>query len=132
VSKASSTKRACPPAIADQEQRFLSALNDAASYQFEAATWLIIYDALDLPRLKLIEIKQEQHAENPKMVESPTTVNYQCAKLGSVTLGYLGPETVDIAVGQTEATLQRIPAASGTKYTSAEMMFWNHGSEALL
>ena len=133
VTQAGSTKRACPPAIAAQEQRFLSALNDAARYQFEAATWLIIYDALDQPRLKLIEIGQAQHAEHPIMDQSLTTkTNFQCAKLGSVTLRFLGPETVELVVGQTVAALQRTPAASGAKYTTTNMMFWNHGSEAVL
>lgn len=133
VSKASSTKRACPPAIAKQEQRFLLALNDATSYQFEAATWLNIYDTLGQSRLKLIEIEQELLAENPKMDQSETAkANFQCEKLGSVKFRFLGPETIEITVGQRVATLQRKTAASGAKYTSADMMFWNHGSEALL
>ena len=132
VSKASSTRRACPPAISDQEQRFLAALNNAVSYQIEDATWLIIYDALSQPRLKLIEIESVLSAENPKIDQSTTKSMFQCAQLGSVTFRFLGPETIEVVVGKRMATLQRTPAASGTKYTSKDMMFWNQGSEALL
>ena len=54
VSKAAVTKRACIPAIGEQEHRFLVALEEAARYEIQADTWLIIYDGADQPRLKMI------------------------------------------------------------------------------
>lgn len=60
VSKAVTTRRACVPAISHQEQRFLAALNDAARYEIEQDTWLIIYDKNDKKRLKLIQIEPEK------------------------------------------------------------------------
>ncbi len=55
ASKVASTRRACAPAVAGQEQRFLAALNDAVRYEIESDTWLLVYDAADRPRLKLTQ-----------------------------------------------------------------------------
>ncbi len=55
VSQVASTRRACVPAVARQEQLFLAALNDATRHEVENNTWLIVYDSSDMPRLKLIQ-----------------------------------------------------------------------------
>ena len=60
ISKTSSTRKACVPAVAKQEQRILAALNDATRYEIESNTWLIIYDASNIRRLKLIQAETSQ------------------------------------------------------------------------
>ena len=41
VSKAVTTRKMCAPAIVKQEDRFLTALNDATRYEIESGTWLV-------------------------------------------------------------------------------------------
>lgn len=57
VSQVASTRRACAPAVANQEQRFLAALQDTVRFDFETKPWLFIYDAAGKPRLKLIPME---------------------------------------------------------------------------
>ena len=62
TSQVASTRRACAPAISEQEQRYLSALNDAVRYNIVDNTWLVVYDASDKPRLKLIQIERQSNS----------------------------------------------------------------------
>lgn len=48
------TRRACAPATTQQEQRFLSALNDAKRYEFDSGIWIVVYDEAGRRRLRLI------------------------------------------------------------------------------
>lgn len=57
TSQIASTYRGCAPAIAKQEQRFLSALNDAKSYKIGSENQLVIYDASHQPILKLVKME---------------------------------------------------------------------------
>lgn len=70
ASQVASTLRACPPAIAKQEQRFLIALNEAVRYEIKENTWLILYDATDKPRLKLIQMDTQSESSNTEMEQS--------------------------------------------------------------
>ncbi|ETX09982.1 hypothetical protein MUS1_04975 [Marinomonas ushuaiensis DSM 15871] len=56
VSKAASTRRLCAPSLNLQEQRFLSALNDVTHYEFNGHNALIVLDAENSQRLKLVEM----------------------------------------------------------------------------
>ena len=55
VSKAVSTRRLCSPSLNMQEQRFLSALNDATHYELNDYNALIVFDDKNVQRLKLVE-----------------------------------------------------------------------------
>jgi heat shock protein HslJ len=46
------TKRMCPPAVMDQEQRFLTALMAAEQYRLTEQGFLVIQDATATPRLR--------------------------------------------------------------------------------
>ena len=59
VSGTGSTRRACVPAIMEQEQRFLAALQDAATYAVEDDTWLDLFDAAGDRRVRAIRVEEE-------------------------------------------------------------------------
>ena len=61
-----STMRACAPALMDQEQRFLNALDDAAKFAIDDDTWLVVYDAEGLERLRAIEVDADPNAKRPQ------------------------------------------------------------------
>ena len=54
-----STRRACVPAIMQQEQRFLTALSDARTYGVKDELWLELYDAEGKRRIRAIRIEEE-------------------------------------------------------------------------
>ncbi len=60
VANVVSTRRACVPAVSSQEQRFLTALNEASHYEIKSSTWLVVFDASDKQRLKLIKASPQQ------------------------------------------------------------------------
>ena len=54
VTQIVTTRRACAPALNNQQQRFINALRDASTIAYQQDTWLIIQDASGATRLKLI------------------------------------------------------------------------------
>lgn len=52
VSQLVSTKMACPPALMDQETRFLAALQAARTYKMSEENKLVLSDATGTPRLR--------------------------------------------------------------------------------
>ncbi len=132
VSKAGSTRRACVPAVAKQEQRFLAALNDATRYEIESETWLVIYDGSSKQRLKLIQMAPRPGPQNSKPDQSlAQTVTFRCENAGSIGIRFLGPETIEVSTEGRVAVLQRLRSASGAEYAGENMRFWNKGNEAL-
>lgn len=133
VSKTITTRMACVQAVADQEQRFLNALNDAVRYEIEADKWLVIYDAADHPRLKAIQMQPRIQQQDMIMDgASSQTTTYQCDNRGKVTTRFLGPETIEITLAHRTLILQARRSASGAQYTGEDVTFWNKGDEALL
>lgn len=55
ISAPASTRRACAPALMQQEQRFLQALSESVSYQWQDNHWVIFSDDKGEPRLTLIQ-----------------------------------------------------------------------------
>ena len=62
ASAVGSTRRACAPALMDQEQRFLEALDSVVRFEVDSDTWLLLFDADGRQRLKLIEIESDPTA----------------------------------------------------------------------
>lgn len=133
VSKTITTRRACVPAIAKQEQRFLSALNEAAYFKVEADTWLVIFDASHQPRLKLIETTLSTQLHKDPIDKAASQANtFQCEQIGEVNFRFLGPETIKVSIDDQQTILTRQQSASGAKYTAENMTFWNKGNKAQL
>ena len=133
ASQVASTRRACAPAVGEQEQRFLAALNDAVRYEFKEKTWLVIYDAADKPRLKLIQTEPRPKPRATKMDQAlKHEIHFQCETVSDVSMRFIGPETIAFSVAGRVAVLQRVRTASGAKYSGENIEFWNKGNEARL
>lgn len=128
------TRRACAPALMNQEQRFLNALNDAARYAIDKDTWLVVYDAEGVERLRAIGIDADPTAERPEPqdVGSGTLIVFDCEVKGAISFHFLGPETIELTIGDMTHVLTQQRSASGARYTTNGVEFWNKGDEALL
>lgn len=138
VREIASTLKACTPAIAAQEQRFLQALSGATSYRLESGTWLVIADDRERDRLKMIEIDADPTAtgaanEQPQDTATiRSVIHFDCEDLGPVDLDFVGPETISLTIGDQSEILQRQVSASGARYIGDTLEFWNQGREAML
>jgi membrane-bound inhibitor of C-type lysozyme len=57
---------------------------------------------------------------------------FDCGDNLSVTVAFVGPETIRINLPDGSHTLQRERSASGARYAAEGILFWNKGDEALL
>lgn len=65
VSGLGSTRRACAPALMNQEQRFLAALGRISQLEMARDTWLLARDKLGTQHLKMIQIEKDPTARPP-------------------------------------------------------------------
>lgn len=63
---------------------------------------------------------------------SSVSHTFDCGAAGTASMRFLGPDTIELKVGDALHVLQHQPAASGAKYANAAVLFWNKGDEALL
>ncbi len=132
-----STRMACVPAIMQQEQRFLQALQDLRRYAIDGDLVRLFDDAGD-QRLRMIRTderpspmsqQQPQDRVDPAVQQSH---RFKCSDGPAFEMRFAGPETVILTLPDGEHTLQRERSASGAKYSGDGIMFWNKGNEALL
>ncbi|WOD08730.1 META domain-containing protein [Marinomonas sp. GJ51-6] len=129
VSEAVSTRRACVPAIGKQESRFLAALQDASRYEWQEHKGLVVYDANNEQRLKLVRMSPQDKPIDKGL----SKINrYQCDQIGEVQFRFVEPETIELTASEQTRILQRQPTASGAQYTDDQVRFWNKGSEVML
>ena len=129
-----STRRACAPALMSQEQRFLNSLNDSARFAIVKDTWLVVYDAEGVERLRAIRVDADPTAERPEPqdIGSGTPILFDCEVKGAISIQFVGPETIELTSGDVMRILTRKRTASGARYSGKECEFWNKGDEALL
>ena len=129
-----STRRACPPALMDQEQRFLNALNDSTRFAIDRDTWLVVYDAAGVERLRATGIDSDPTAKRPEPqdIGSGEDIVFDCEGKGSISFHFVGPETIELKAGEAVRVLTRERTASGGRYSGNGLEFWNKGAEALL
>ncbi|MCB1844086.1 MAG: META domain-containing protein [Halioglobus sp.] len=132
-----STRRACVPAIMQQEHRFLRALQDVRRYVMDGE-FLRLYDEAGGQRLRMIRSSEEparalapqpQDRVDPELQEPRS---FDCPDGPAFTIRIVGPETLILSLAGKEHTLQRARAASGARYSNDEILFWNKGEEAVL
>ena len=118
------SRRACVPALMNQEQRFLAALQSVTQ-----ARWL------DRTRIEL----QNEEAESTltlikldRQVQRKTSVNYLCEDESTLTARFAGMERLIIETGNQSLSLQRQESASGARYVGRDVEFWTKGKEATL
>lgn len=131
VDKVAVTRKACTPAIAMQEQRFLAALDSAATYEMGEHNFLYVKNSTGKRVLKLVP---EKEIINHKPLDQASNISqyFMCDTQGKLGLRFLGPETVEISVNNNKQVLTRDITASGAKYSNDNMSFWNKGDEATL
>ena len=137
ISGVGSTRRACAPALMNQEQRFLAALNAISRFGMEADTWLLLFDDTGTQRLELIEIEADPTIEDADASVRQddavvTSTPFVCEGIGTVAVRFVGPETVELSVDGRRRVLQRVRTASGARYQGDAADFWNKGTEASL
>ncbi|NVK57515.1 MAG: META domain-containing protein [Alteromonadaceae bacterium] len=133
VTQIVTTRRACAPALNNQEQRFLAALQSVTTVTYVQDTWLIMKNAGREQRLKLIRLSNQTHP--PQDTAKPKSNNHHlfvCDAGQTLFVAFVGPETIRLTLNDEEETLRRERSASGAKYSNADMVFWNKGSEAML
>jgi len=60
------------------------------------------------------------------------SVDFICDQNGTISVRFLGPETVELSWSGETQVLNRMPSASGARYVSGQTEFWNKGDEAML
>ena len=156
------TKKACAPALMNQEQRFIDMLTASKSYSIVENTWLVLHDANGNETIKAIVAESSQSIAN--RATSPTSLNtdtvlseqtssqkqdvvgsneqastktYKCetpnANLATLRVNTLGPDTLALSLNNTHHIVQLSRSASGAKYTNNKnVVFWNKGDVATL
>ena len=118
------SRRACVPALMNQEQRFLAALQSVTQ-----ARWL------DKTRIELQKEESESTLTLIKLdtqAQRKTSVNYLCDDESALTARFAGPERLIIETGNQSLSLQRQESASGARYIGRDVEFWTKGKEATL
>ncbi len=126
VGKLSITRKNCLSALATQEQQFLLALEHAYSYYQPDASSLVLADREQQPVLRL--------TGSNAMPEQPATdlTRYFCQGAGIVTVRNVGPQVIEIQVGEKQTLLSQTRSASGSKYVGKDVVFFSKAKEALL
>jgi membrane-bound inhibitor of C-type lysozyme len=60
------------------------------------------------------------------------SVDFICDLNGTISVRFLGPETVELSSSGETQVLNRMPAASGARYVGGQTEFWNKGDEVML
>lgn len=132
-----STRKACVPAIMQQEQRFLKALHDMRRYEIDGDL-VRLYDDAGVQRLRMIRSDEKTSPasqDQPQDRVDPAVQHshrFECGGGPAFEMRFAGPDTVILTLADGEHTLQRERSASGAKYSGDGIVFWNKGNEALL
>lgn len=133
----SSTRRACEPALMDQEQKFLHTLAAIESYRIEQDTKLMLFDVDGNVRVRATLNEGEENAQAGQVpqdaVASQESV-FHCDESVKVRVKFVGPETMTMQFEDSgeSSILSRVRSASGARYQNARYEFWNRGEEARL
>jgi heat shock protein HslJ len=114
------TRRACPPALMDQEKQFLEAMASARGYSIDRNGLLHLDDATGKTLLRLGK-------RPPPPLPSGTQV-YGCDTAEFVVS--IGTGEVELALPGRTVVLPQVVAASGAKYQDGSIVFWDRGTEA--
>jgi len=134
------TRRACTPAVMDQEKRFLDALNAATSLSVRgSALSLLDSGGRTLVRFTKMDATAKSGSSAERTVftasgpEAPLTVYvFECGTSFSFVMKTIGADAVDVTVPEGTRRLARERTASGAKYSDGKVAVWNKGHEASL
>lgn len=121
IGNAGTTKRACVPAVMDQEQRFLEVLGAVDSY------------TIDATRALILSTPQGQRIVARKTSNGTERMTYQCSDGATVTASYPTTETATIAHQGRTVEMELATSASGARYVGGGLQWWTKGiSEGIL
>jgi heat shock protein HslJ/membrane-bound inhibitor of C-type lysozyme len=137
LSPAGITRRACAPALMNQERRFLDALQAVVKFAIDDDTWLVLYDETGTKRTRAIALQTDASTDSsnqndPLDVALSTSFDFACDDTRMASVRFLGSETVELTFGSNVYQLPRVRAASGARYAAENVSFWNHGDEAMI
>lgn len=130
-----STRRACEPALMDQEQTFLHALASIASYRIEQDSVLLLFDVDGNLRIRAT-INDAGDQAQLEIVPQDAIASHEsvfhCDESTQLSVKFVGPETIAMTVGAggEASILSRSKSASGARYQNARYEFWNKGESA--
>lgn len=120
-----STRMACPPAVMEQEQRFLAAIEAVRGYRLDG-TALVLVDERDLARLRLI--RAPRGAAPARLA----AYAFDCTGGPDFVMTMVGSDAIDLTLQGGVRRLQQERTASGVKYADGAVSVWNKGREAVL
>lgn len=145
VGKLVTTRRACTPAISNQERQFIQAIESAVRYQIDSNTWLIMYDNSGNEVLKLIPLSPQKMTSNDHADDGVTHQFFCGDALGIVDIAMLDADTMRININGHTGILYSERKASGAFYAGTinsnfpdftnskhNISFWNKGTAAIL
>ncbi len=147
ISPVGSGRRACAPALMNQEARFFDALTASASLEVVNNTILYLSDALGMRRIRAVRQSPEPQDKAPQdkapQEKAPqdkaprdmalmSSTTFECGSAGIAAMRFLGPDTIELAISEQVRILTQAQAASGVRYTANDISFWNKGDEARL
>lgn len=120
-----SGRRACAPALMNQEQRFFKSLDEVTNVVLTDNGILLLKDSAGESRIRAVRV--------PAVLDraSDQVTRFNCGG-AFITTRFLGPDTIELSRDGETYVLTSERAASGAKYTSDEAMFWNKGDSAML
>ena len=113
IGAAGATKRACPPAVMDQESRFLSLLNDVKSYEINDTGTLILFTSNG----DAITARQAVAAQT----------SYRCTDGSVVRASYPTTETARVTYEDRTVDMNIAVSASGSRYVGGDLQWWTKG-----
>lgn len=134
------TRRACTPAIMDQEQRFLAVLNAASTYRHKGDTLSLLNDAgHELVRFKKMDATTESNAPTSRTVFTSSgpvgplsAYAFDCANGPSFVMRMVGTDEIELVLTDSIRHLVHERTASGARYSDGRVSVWNKGREASL
>ena len=140
VGMGGSTRRACPPAVMDQESRFLAALEATRAYRRDGGTlWLLDESGRALVRLTRMDTAAERQepAEPPPTAGGPqagplASYAFDCSGGPGFVITQVDSEAINLALPDGVRRLTRERTASGAQYSDGQITVWNKGQEAAL
>jgi putative lipoprotein len=134
-SKLGSSMMACAQTLMAQEKRFFEALQAVKHFNITGGSVLVLSDAQARPRIRAVKVAEEPQSRPVPIDLPPTTsIEFDCSAEDKdrASMRFLGPNTIELRFAGQTYILQQESTASGAKYVSQGVSFWNKGDEAMI
>lgn len=135
ISKLTLTRKMCPPALMQQEQKYMQALSSIKQVdQRTDKPWVFLTNESAAVSIKLVATatNTETAARAKQDNSAPVRHQYNCNNVGDITMSFVGPEAITLTLPEESLVLKRERSASGARYVAEQAYFWNKGNTATL